>query len=402
MAEALAVIGTVGAVCNIIDVIGKTITLVSDIQSRWKTADLALLSLASQLTALGAALREIQTWLENNEQNMHHQLIMDLDVSLSCCRLLVIELEAFFDSIDKTPDNPLSISSKMKVIIGGQGANDIQKFIEHQTSSLTLLLTACNCTSLSEQRKLLEEPKSRKAIDRVKADSVSLLVHWDSASFVSNGTDNMSKLSHVFDFDTEILATSVYERVLRNSLKQSIRRHLSAPPPSPILTPAVSFPDPIQSPAASFQVPIRSPTVSFQVPVQTPTVAAPAPKKYFLLLGDNYITKLKLEGSIISGFPFERNADGNSLAKCGPVLRQSCLRYTFLVGHHLYGGTACYSLLSMMSLLSGETSKDSVLLHILTQFWRHAAFEMTTLQPGEQLAYPETFLDDQGSLIAQS
>lgn len=144
MAEALAVIGTVGAVCNIIDVISKTITLVSDIQSRWKTADLALLSLASQLTALRAALREIQTWLKNNSQSIHHQLTMDLDVSLSCCRLLVIELEAFFTRLDKSPDNPMTRSGRIRVAIGSQGADDIQGFIEHQTSSLTLLLTACN------------------------------------------------------------------------------------------------------------------------------------------------------------------------------------------------------------------------------------------------------------------
>ena len=144
MAEVNAVIGTIGAVCNIVDVISKTITLINDVQSRWKTADLALLSLASQLTALRAALREIQTWLENNEQDMHHQLTMDLDISLSCCRLLVIELEAFFTGLDRSPGNPLSTSGKLKVVLGSQGANDIQRFIEHQTSSLTLLLTACN------------------------------------------------------------------------------------------------------------------------------------------------------------------------------------------------------------------------------------------------------------------
>jgi hypothetical protein len=144
MAEALAVIGAVGAVCNIVDVISKTITLIGDVQSRWKLADLALMSLASQLTALRAALTEIEKWLRANSQEMHHQLVMDLDVSLSCCHALAAELEKFFTRLNTSPAHPLSASGKMKIVIGGQSANDIQKFIEHQTSALTLLLTACN------------------------------------------------------------------------------------------------------------------------------------------------------------------------------------------------------------------------------------------------------------------
>jgi hypothetical protein len=144
MAEFIAVIGTIGAVCNIVDAINKTISLIGDVRSRWKTADLTLLSLASQLTALRAALTEIQKWLELNTEDMHHQLTMDLDVSLSCCRLLASELEAHFSRLNTITDNPLSITGKMRVVVGGQSADDIQKFIEHQTSSLTLLLTACN------------------------------------------------------------------------------------------------------------------------------------------------------------------------------------------------------------------------------------------------------------------
>lgn len=144
MAEVLAVIGTIGAVCNIVDVISKTITLISDVQSRWKTADLALLSLTTQLTTLRAALREIQTWLESDTQIMHHQLTMDLDASLSCCRLLINELEAHFARLDQSPGSPLSANGKLRLVIGSHSADDIQKFIQHQISSLTCLLAACN------------------------------------------------------------------------------------------------------------------------------------------------------------------------------------------------------------------------------------------------------------------
>jgi hypothetical protein len=144
MAEVAAVIGTIGAVCNVVDVTSKTISLIADIRSKWKTADLALLSLTSQLTALRAALTEIQRWLESNTEDVHHQLTMHLDVALACCRLLACELEASFSRLDASTDNPLSVTGKLRVVAGGRSADDIQKLIKHQTSSSMLLLTACN------------------------------------------------------------------------------------------------------------------------------------------------------------------------------------------------------------------------------------------------------------------
>jgi hypothetical protein len=74
----------------------------------------------------------------------------------------------------------------------------------------------------------LEKPKVRKALSRTKADSVSLLVHRDNASFASKWTDNLSKLSYIFDFDTEVLSSKVYERIFRSSLKQLVRQRPSA------------------------------------------------------------------------------------------------------------------------------------------------------------------------------
>jgi guanine nucleotide-binding protein G(i) subunit alpha len=58
----------------------------------------------------------------------------------------------------------------------------------------------------------------------VKIDSASLFVHRDTASLVSQWTDNLSKLSAVFSFDRELFVSKVYERVLRGSVKEALRR----------------------------------------------------------------------------------------------------------------------------------------------------------------------------------
>jgi hypothetical protein len=144
MAEALAVIGSVGAICNIVDAISKVISLITDLNAKWEDADLTLLSLASQLTALRAAITKIQEWTEQGLDDAHHQLIMDLAVSIKCCHLLISKMERFFLELTTWTGKPLELRQKFKVVLGSAGPENIQKTIERQTSALTLLLTACN------------------------------------------------------------------------------------------------------------------------------------------------------------------------------------------------------------------------------------------------------------------
>lgn len=215
----------VGAVSNIIDLVSKTINSIRDLRGRWKEADLAFLSLAAQLTALRAALTKIQEW-SNNELSgdLDYQLIMDLDVSMSCCRLLVGKFDDFFFKLDQTTDEPFDFAGKVKFVFGTRELENVQKMVERQIGALTLLLTACNCKTTSEQKTLLRDSKTRKVIGRVELDSASLFVHRDSSSFISRWSDNLSKFSIRFDFDRELFVTKVYEKVFRGSVKDSLLR----------------------------------------------------------------------------------------------------------------------------------------------------------------------------------
>jgi G-protein alpha subunit len=57
----------------------------------------------------------------------------------------------------------------------------------------------------------------------MEADTASLFVHRDNDSFINQMTDNLSKMSIVFTFDWELFISKVYERVLRNSVKESLK-----------------------------------------------------------------------------------------------------------------------------------------------------------------------------------
>lgn len=142
MADPITIIGAVGALCNIIEVVNKTITTIEQWRLRWKHSDLYLISLASQLVALRAALTKIQEWMDAGADETHHQLTMDLDMSISCCKVLVDELDEAFGKFDVA--GSLDSVAKLKIILGTGGLDELQKLLERQTNALSLLLTACN------------------------------------------------------------------------------------------------------------------------------------------------------------------------------------------------------------------------------------------------------------------
>jgi guanine nucleotide-binding protein G(i) subunit alpha len=78
-----------------------------------------------------------------------------------------------------------------------------------------MLTSPVYSNTLSEQQRHLETTKTRKFLKRAQVDSVSLLVQRDNASFSSKMTDNLSKISRVFEFDRDVFSTNVYERAFR-------------------------------------------------------------------------------------------------------------------------------------------------------------------------------------------
>lgn len=144
MPDPLTVISSLSAIITVKEATTKTVTTLIDLRHTWKDSDLIFLAFSSQLTALRAALDQIQEWMERGDGRAHHQLIMDLDVSLSCCKLLVSRIDDFIFQLDRSTDTPLDVAGKAKVVLGVRGLDEAQKLLERQIQALTLLLTACN------------------------------------------------------------------------------------------------------------------------------------------------------------------------------------------------------------------------------------------------------------------
>ncbi|QMW27037.1 G-protein alpha subunit-domain-containing protein [Aspergillus flavus] len=223
MADPVSIIGTAGALANIIQIVSQTIVAIRDLQSDWNDADLTFLSLTSQLSALRLALTKIEEWMGTDTGDAHHQLVMDLDDSINCCKVLLKKLKGLVDSLQQKQNEALSFQSKIKLVFGRKSIDDIQKLLEHQTNALNLLLTACNCQTGAEQKALLVRSSSRKVLRQMNLDSASLIVHRDTDSIATQITDHLSKLSFSFSFDREVFTSNVYERFFRGLTRRVLR-----------------------------------------------------------------------------------------------------------------------------------------------------------------------------------
>ncbi|KAL3457680.1 G-protein alpha subunit-domain-containing protein [Aspergillus heterothallicus] len=221
MVDPISIIGTAGALANIIQLATQTITAIRELQSQWKDSDLTFLSLTGQLSSLRLALTKIEEWIAL-EVGAHYQLVMDLDDSIKCCNILLKKLQELVSSLYKKQNSALNFQSKIKLVFGMKNIDDVQKLLEHQTNALNLLLTACNCKTGAEQKNLLERSSSQKVLRQTRLDSASLMAQYDTSSIASQPTENSSKLSLAFSFDRTLFTSNVYERFFRGLT----RRHL--------------------------------------------------------------------------------------------------------------------------------------------------------------------------------
>lgn len=140
MAEAIAVIGTAGALVNIIDVVSKSVASINALRNAWNDADLTLVCLEIELSSLALVFTRLHTWFEREDVELHYCIELQLQKSISCCKLL----EGILAGLSRSNDDTLTFSGRTKFVIGKEGLDDLEGLIQRQTSALTLLLTACN------------------------------------------------------------------------------------------------------------------------------------------------------------------------------------------------------------------------------------------------------------------
>ncbi|KAK5689563.1 Guanine nucleotide-binding protein alpha-2 subunit [Elasticomyces elasticus] len=195
----VTVVTTSATVANVIDMLDQTADRIHTVRQFRRDADFTLLNVASQLTAFKAALGMIQEWADADAVEPYHQLRMDLDLCLTCCRMLVAKLDQVTEKMQSRTDPAV-----VELVVGSEllALEDLQKLKE-----------------------LLEGRDARRTLRVMKRDTASLIVNKDEESTArSRITDAGSKLSMIFTFDRELWMTDVYTKLSRQLAKKSIRQ----------------------------------------------------------------------------------------------------------------------------------------------------------------------------------
>lgn len=140
--DAVSAIGLAGSIVGIIEVAARTVSTLRALQQRWKTADLTISLLISQMTTLKAALSQIEDWISTSLSLIqHHQLVMDLEASLESCETLLLFIDGQMSHFELNDSNALFLESKIKAVLQDNTVKECATHLAHQSTALNLLLT---------------------------------------------------------------------------------------------------------------------------------------------------------------------------------------------------------------------------------------------------------------------
>lgn len=143
--DPISAIGLASSILGIVDVATRSISALRALQQRWKTADLTISLLISQLSTLKAALSQIEGWiLTSLNAVQHYQLVMDLGASLESCETLLLFIDGQLSYLAWNDSNALSLESRIKAALQDKTVKECATHLANQSTALSLLLTAMN------------------------------------------------------------------------------------------------------------------------------------------------------------------------------------------------------------------------------------------------------------------
>lgn len=142
--EPVSIISLVGSVVSIVDVIGRSLSYLLDLQTKYRKANLTISLLIGQLSTLKAALNQISEWITASLVGVpqHEQLVADLDVSIEACKILILVLDDRISCLERGAISELRTVDKVQFLWEEKGMTDYLNHLNNQINALNLLLTA--------------------------------------------------------------------------------------------------------------------------------------------------------------------------------------------------------------------------------------------------------------------
>ena len=275
-----ASIGIVTGIASIVSVLGKSISALNTLRVHCADAEQNLELLIGQLHSVEAALVQVQAFIELLAVDRHQQrFVNQLQDSLHHCGRLVSIIDAQIPLW--SPGDPLSVRDKVRRLLDDGTTNGHLTRLSHQIQALNLCLTAFRwqvqsrhllvntdvfSRTSSAQRRLMRSSESQSIFAQAREDVASSSRSQANSSALINekllpkATLNQSQPKASVS-DSVIPKRRKYQDTLRNLL----RRTVSAPQPHPANTSSSPNASTFTSPAISRSTSAQSDHVDLMI-----------------------------------------------------------------------------------------------------------------------------------------
>lgn len=232
--DPVSAIGLAATCTSLLSTIVKTISALQGLRERFKTAELACLSLISQLSTLEASTTELRLVLSNQAATIDRRdnLLRALNESLdSTTKVLSYIWDELSETKSAVERGRLGRWARTKHVFNEAGMAPMKEALRDQIQAIHLLLSVAALPTESDQNNLLNDSESVRTLERARDDSRSSLL-WlrdaeSRASFISYQTDTLSRLSMVFGFDDAVLGSKPYRAAVMATWKSLRERRQS-------------------------------------------------------------------------------------------------------------------------------------------------------------------------------
>ncbi|KAK8876984.1 GNA-3 g protein alpha subunit GNA-3 [Apiospora arundinis] len=241
--DPLTILTTASTLSSMLNALDRTIANTTEVRGQWQDADLTVLLLENQLATLRTALGQIKDWIDGFSSSpvgfpeLHSQLVMDLDRCLICCRLLIANVDSDVSQIHQGTVGK-NMPNKFARLMRVRNLKKSQPMIQQQTTALMFLLGAFNSAAISQQKELLDQPQTKRALQAIEEDTSALFApRYSDPSIMSSspssstmvtspGFPNTPRPSLKSDFSNGPVVSRIYETWIQNSTE-------AAPPYQP-------------------------------------------------------------------------------------------------------------------------------------------------------------------------
>jgi hypothetical protein len=137
-------LGAVGAIVGLIDVATRSILALADLRRQFKDADMTITLLSGQIIAVRSALTQIQT-LWSPDRESYYLSVLNLDISLKCCELLLEKLDEQLQHVNRREDEDhATFTKRARVVLESKGTEECLTRLDRQINALNLMVTTLN------------------------------------------------------------------------------------------------------------------------------------------------------------------------------------------------------------------------------------------------------------------